>query len=143
MSTLAEILTETETRPRVVEACTQLVATEVKSKRGFSGAAVKAGYKVVTAVKPTIVPEVVNKLLPEFAAALEPFYVRSQASGSIETEILADKDAATQALLGVTDRRAQKVSGTLRKAYDRLRGTAETHVAAALPNLGKALGQFV
>ncbi len=141
MSTLAEILTAAETRPRVVEACSQLVAAEVKSKRGFSGAAVKTGYKVVNAFKPTIVPEVVDKLLPEFAEALQPFYARAE--GKFEAELNQNQSEVAEALLAVTDRRAQKVSGTLRKAYDRLRGTAHNHVKAAVPGLARTLGQFV
>ncbi len=142
MSTLAEILTAAETRPKVVAACSQLVADEVKSKRGFSGAAVKTGYKVVTTFKPTIVPEVVDKLLPEFAEALQPYYERS-GNEAFERELVDHKADVAESLLGVTDRRAKKVAGTLRKAYDRLRGTASNHVEAAVPNLARALAPFV
>ena len=47
MASLAEILTKPELRPQVVRACAVLIDAEVSRKSGFSGLAVKAGYKLV------------------------------------------------------------------------------------------------
>ncbi|MCA9719299.1 MAG: hypothetical protein H6713_04655 [Myxococcales bacterium] len=152
MATLAELLTQSETRPRVVTACVSLVESEVAGKRGLSGAAVRTGFRVVKAVKPTMVAEVVDRLLPEFAEALEPFYVEAQRRAEGEDVSVGDAFAdalsrdtrrAAEALLVVTDRRAEKVSGAIKKAYQRLRGTAQGHVEAAAPNLGRTLGDFL
>ena len=72
MARLAEILTQPEVRPQVVKACVVLIDAEVASKSGFSGLAVKAGYKLVKAIKPTMIGDVVDKLL---RSVREPFKV--------------------------------------------------------------------
>lgn len=150
MARLEEILTHPEVRPKVVAACAELVDAEVKSKTGLSALAIKAGYKLVCAIKPSMVSEVVDRLLPEFAAALEPLHAESQRAGSgrspaerFEAQLTADPARTAQALLTVTDARAAKASGALRKTYDRLRDTADTHVRAAVPGLARTLAPFV
>lgn len=152
MARLAEILTQPEIRPQVVRACAVLIDAEVQSKSGFSGLAVKAGYKLVKALKPTMIPEVVDKLLPEFAAAMQPMFaeVEQQASTGgrprgelFSTHMQADPKRVATALLTVTDRRAEKASGALKKTYARLRDTAEEHVQAAIPGLVRTLTRFL
>lgn len=160
MARLEEILTQPEVRPKVVGAVAELVDAEVKSKTGLSALAIKAGYKLVCAIKPSMVTEVVDRLLPEFAAALEPLYVDSQRAGGaarplsekpasrpsgpdFEAQLLADPARTAAALLTVTDARAAKASGALRKTYDRLRSTADAHVRTAVPGLARTLAPFV
>ncbi|MBK7829849.1 hypothetical protein [Nannocystis sp.] len=152
MANLAEILTQPELRPQVVRACAVLIDSEVASKSGFSGLAVKAGYKLVKTIKPTMVSEVVDRLLPEFAEAMQPMFdeVEQQvaAKGQARSELFsahmqADPRRVAAALLTVTDRRAEKASGALKKTYARLRDTAEEHVQAAVPGLVRALTPFV
>lgn len=152
MATLVEIVTQPEIRPQVVRACESLIDAEVASKSGLSALALKAGYKLVRAVKPTMVGEVVDHLLPEFAEALEPFLVecREQARGGgrplpqiFEAKLAGDPARVAAALLSVTDRRAARASGPLHKTYDRLRSTADEHVRAAVPGLARALAPFV
>ena len=48
-----------------------------------------------------------------------------------------------EALLGVTDRRIGDARQPIKGTYERLRGTAKTHVAGAVPGLARALGKFV
>jgi hypothetical protein len=152
MATLVELLTTSETRPRVVRACAELIDAEVASKKGISGIAVKAGYRLVQAIKPTMVKDVVDKLLPEFAEALEPFYVASVEAAAAEkrptSRALADHLVAhdgevAEALLTVTDRRAEKASGPLLKTYRKLRSSAHDHVKAAVPGLARTVSPFV
>ena len=59
-----------------------------------------------------------------------------------EAQVAGDPPRVAGALLSVTDRRAQKASGPLRKTYDRLRDTADAHVRAAVPGLARALAPF-
>jgi len=152
MASLVDLLTASETRPRVVRACSELIAAEVDSKRGISGIAVKAGYRLVKAIKPTMVTDVVDRLLPEFAAAMEPFYeasvVAAEAEGRPLARVFADRltgdDAAVaEALLQVTDRRAEKASGPLLKTYKKLRSSAHEHVRLAVPGLARTIAPFV
>lgn len=151
MASLAELFTRTEVRPRVVQACASLIDAEVRSKSGLSALAIKAGYKLVLAVRPTMVADVVDRLLPEFAEAIQPMFVESQQESArsgrplpavFEAQVAGDPPRVAGALLSVTDRRAQKASGPLRKTYDRLRDTADAHVRAAVPGLARALAPF-
>ena len=152
MATLVEIFTQPEVRPQVVRACVSLIDAEVKSKSGLSALAIKAGYKLVVAVRPSMVTEVVDRLLPEFAEAMEPMFADSRGRAEVDAQplpeafsarLLEDPPAVAQALLSVTDRRAARASGPLRKTYDRLRDSAETHVRAAVPALARGLTPFV
>ena len=150
MARLEEILTHPEVRPKVVGACVELIDAEVKSKSGLSALAIKAGYKLVCAIKPSMVTEVVDRLLPEFAAALEPLFLESQRaagprplSDKFEATLAADPARTAAALLTVTDARAAQASGALRKTYDRLRDTADNHVRAAVPGLARTRAPFV
>lgn len=150
MATLVEKITDPSVHPQVIQGCLQLIESEVGSKSGLSGAAVKAGYKVVKTLKPGMIEDVVVKLLPEFATALQPMYESSEAtdagerSGQVFSDYLVGhQEQAADALLGVTDRKAGNAKNkTLKKTYDRLRGGAKSHVSAAIPGLARTLGRF-
>src|SRR5579864_340931 len=107
MGPLAAALTDPAVRPRVVEACCALVEAEVAARSGLSGFAVRAGYRAVKAIRPTMIRETVDSLLPDFAAALEPLHAEAPGS-AFEPHLCANADRAALALLGVTDRRAEK-----------------------------------
>ncbi len=150
MSTkLAEKLTAPEIRRDVVKACVDLVESEVGSKSGISGMAIKAGYKVVKALKPGMIPGAVDTLLPEFAAAMQPLWdksVQGSDDGKVAfTKYLSDHpDEAADALLQVTDARAQRAkNATVKKTYERLRGSARDNVRAAVPGLARTLAPFL
>lgn len=150
MATLLEKITAPDAQPRVVEACLKLIEEEVSSKKGFSGAAVKTGYKVVKAIKPTMIRDAVVNLVPEFAKKLQPMYEASGASDGgddagtkFASHLSSNAEQAADAMLSVTDEKAARANNkTLKKTYERLRGSAKTHVIAAVPNIGKTLGKF-
>jgi hypothetical protein len=146
MSTLVEKLTGAEVRPKVVAACVVLVDREVDAKGGLSGMAIKAGYKVIKAIKPGFVPQVVDTLLPEFAAAMEPMYTREGGAGpdAFAKYLQSHNDEVADALLSVTDARAERAkNATIRKTYERLRGGARENVSAAVPQLVATLRPFL
>ena len=142
---LSEQLTRPEVQPKVIDGCVALIEREVDRKRGLSGAAVKAGFGVVSKVKPGFIREVVTKLLPDFAAALQPLWDESAAKVGPEAEAEAtadfvqavnrDRTRAAEALLGVTDRKIDGARPAIRKAYGRLRPNARQNVEDALPGL--------
>ncbi|MCA9701575.1 MAG: hypothetical protein KC431_28910 [Myxococcales bacterium] len=152
MATLAERLLRPEAREAVIEGCCGLVDDEVSNKRGLSGVAVKAGFAVVSRVKPGFIREVVSKLLPEFVAALEPAYEQSRAEVGEAGEggdarvaevfvarVTRERGATAEALLAVTDSRIGEARPSVRKAYEKLRPTARENVEAALPGLLAAI----
>jgi hypothetical protein len=141
MGSLADRLTSTQNRSRVVQACVELVEAEVASKKGLAGVAIKAGYKVLDALKPGMVANAVDKLLPEWAEALQPIYDANQRDPDRFCAHLREHPGETaDALLSVTDTRAEQADNkTLKKTYERLRSTAKDNVAAAVPGLASAL----
>lgn len=153
MATLTEKLTTPDIRPKVIRACEDLVAAEVANKKGLSGAAIKTGYKVLKAVKPGIISEVIDRLLPEFTDAIESLHAESMSLSeqggpppgpSFVAHLTDNDDRAARELLSVTDKRAQNAQNrTIKKTYDRLRGSAEQHVKAAVPDLARTIAPFV
>lgn len=144
MSTLETILTDPARRPAVVADLNELVGQEVKDKGGMSGAAVKLGYQTVSKIRPGVVPAAVDRMLPQFAGALQPFYAdfRTTTGGDFGSYLVSREGEAADALLAVTDRRAEgSSSDALRKAYAKLRPNAQKNVVEALPRLGSLIGK--
>ncbi|RZQ64979.1 DUF6918 family protein [Amycolatopsis suaedae] len=141
-ASLKEILLDTNRRPAVVTDLQTLVDEEVSEKGGVSGAVVKTGYAAVKKIKPGIIPAAVDSLLDDFAGALEPFYgdFRAQGGSDFGAYLTNRSDEASDALLGVTDARAEKSSrDSIKKVYGKLRPNGKKNVEEALPRLGKLI----
>lgn len=149
MADLVEKLTAPDVRSKVVSACVDLVESEVAAKRGITGMAIKAGYKVVKTLKPGMIPDAINTLLPEFAGAMQGIYERSTEGASdtkkaFTTYITSHTDETADALLKVTDDRAARAkNATLKATYERMRSSAKANVASAVPGLAKALEPYI
>lgn len=147
MGTLKEILCSPENRPKVIRDAAQLVDDEVGNKGGLSGLAIKASYKTVKAVKPTLIQDALDGLIDRFVDRLEPFYndwIAANKSPSFGAFLQSRESKVANALLGVTDDRARSIQNTtVKKAYDALRPQGEKHVTAAIPGLGRVLGRYV
>lgn len=140
MSTLKEILTRPGTRPQVIADCERVVDEEVASK-GLAGIPIKAAYAVVKKVKPGFVPEVIDHMLDDFAEKLDPVYQAALAKGEPVTAYFnARPGEVAEALLGITDQRAQRAKNQgLKTAYEKLRPTAKKHVEAAVPRVARVV----
>jgi hypothetical protein len=138
-ATLKETLLAPGAQPQVIADCYTLIDQGVSGLSGISGTAVKVAYKTVNTFLPGHVRSMIGKLLPELAAALEPYWADFTASGSSAFgDYLAKRgDEVAAALLAVTDAKAGS-SGrpTVVKAYRSVRGSAARHIQAALPDLG-------
>ena len=141
---LKDVLNDEAKRVAIIEDICGLVADEVGKQRGISGIAVKAGYKLVQGVKPAFVRNVVQTLLPEFAAALEPIREKAIAQGQTTGSYFsAHTREVAEALLAVTDGRVQKSEhGSVKGAYTKLRGSARKNVESAVPGLGKIVEKY-
>jgi hypothetical protein len=138
MLSLTEVISRPERLRAVVQDATVMLDEEVASKGGLSGMGIKAAYGVVKALKPGIIPEVFASLLPEFSANLDPLLARRAEGSSAAVHFEKHSNEVVQALLAVTDKRAQKTTHkTLVSAYEKLRPTAEKHISAAVPRLGR------
>jgi len=141
---LNDVLNDEAQRASIIEDICRLVDDEVGKQRGISGVAVKAGYKLVQGVKPGFVRKVVQALLPEFAAALEPIREQAVAQGQpVGSYFDAHTPEVAEALLAVTDGRAQSSDhGSVRGAYRKLRGSALKNVESAVPGLGQIIEKY-
>jgi len=144
-ATLQEILLAPDTRPQVTADCLTLIKQEVSAKSGISGTAVKLAYKTVSTFASGYLQSMVEKLLPDMIAKLEPYWADFNASGASDFgDYLAKRgDEVSDALLSVTDARAQTSERpTILKAYRTVRGGAAKHVAAALPAVGALVQKY-
>ena len=139
MPSLTESLLESAKKETVINDCVALIDAEVGDKSGFSGFAIKAGYKAVKGIKPGFIRQAVTDMLPEFIKALEPVYEDARSQNKSAADYFpANSSRVADALLSVTDARADRVkSGVVKSTYEKLRGSAKKNVEAALPRLGK------
>ena len=140
---LVEKLTVEPTRGVLVKDCVKLLDDEVKGKGGLSGIAVKGAYALVKAVKPGFVTEVVNALLDDWLKKLQPVHDEWQRAGGGQpfgAYLVGRKDDVAERLLQVTDERSTHTkSGSVKKAYEKLRPSAKRHVEDAIPGLGRVV----
>jgi Family of unknown function (DUF6918) len=144
-ATLQEILLTPDTQPQVTADCLTLIKQEVSAKSGVSGTAVKLAYKTVNAFASGYLKSMVENLLPDMIAKLEPYWADFDASGASGFgDYLAKRgDEVSDALLSVTDARAQTSERpTILKAYRTVRGGAAKHVKAALPAVGALVQKY-
>ncbi len=147
--TLSEVITAPGKRPAVIQDCGHLIDEEVKKKGGLSGVALKMAFAAVKAVKPGFIPEAIDHMLEDFARRLEPFYESyQQAQGtsanatgrSLPDHFNLQSTAIAEALLGITDDRAQRAkNATVKKTYEKLRPSAKKHVEEAVPGIGRLI----
>lgn len=144
MTSLTERL-ETVDRQIVIDDTAELIDSEVKSKSGISGMALKGGYGAVKRLRPNMIERAVDHLLDDFTEALDPLYqdfLEDDDARRFENYLQNHDRRAADDLLSITDERAERSDQkTLRKVYQKLRGQAEQHVRAALPGVGRLIDE--
>ena len=150
MTDLHAHLNDPDIREKFIVACCELVEREVSNRRGFSGAAVKAGFRVTQKVRPNLVKEVVTGLMPEFARALQPWFERAMTTSeqggpgaAFRSALEQEPAAVADALLHVTDAKIDGASEIVRKTYAHMRKNARDQVCAAVPGLAQTMEPFV
>lgn len=143
MPNLSEVIADADKKTQIVNECLQVVDLEVADKGGLTGVAVKTGYKAIQGIKPGFVKNVVNDLMPEFAKALDPVYEEAKSNGAtVAAHFSANPSRVANALLSITDAKAARATGLVKKTYDGLRGLAQKNVEAAVPRLGALVEKF-
>ncbi len=146
MPTLLEKLPLPDKRPAILDDCVKLLDSEVARRKGMSGLAVKAGYKVLKSIKPGATREAMDGLLDDFIQALEPFHEKYQESGpkgSFGAFLKKRTAEVAEALVQITDRKAEKSKHkNLVRGYKKLRQTAIKSVKDAVPGLAELLDKY-
>jgi hypothetical protein len=147
LAKLADTLLKPDVRPNLVRECVQVVDEEVASKGGLSGFAIKAAYKVVKGVKPTIIQESVEGMFDDMVKNLEAFWEQYEQSGKaqpFDSYASANKGVVADALLKVSDDRAARTShSTLKSAYEKLRPSGKKNVEEAVPRVAQLVGRHM
>lgn len=139
---LRDVLLGGDKKAAVIRDCCALIDDEVASKGGLSGLAVKAGYAAVKGIKPGFIQDVVDKLMPEFADALDPIWNEGVQKGDPKAHLLSARGRVADALLSVTDAKSKNAKSALVKStYDKMRGSAKKHVEEAVPRLSALLAR--
>ena len=138
MKTLPDHLLDEVKRALVVTDCVAIIDSEVQKKKGVTGFAIKSAYKIVKKMEGgKMIPNAVNDLLPEFAAAVEPFHADYRTSGSatpFDQWTAGKEPELADALLGVTDTRAERAKNrVLKKLYFKLRPKAHRDLQSSIP----------
>jgi hypothetical protein len=143
MGFLSDALNDESKKKNVVKDTCDLIDAEVKDKGGISGLAIKAGYGTVKGIKPGFVEKVVDDLLPEFAKALDPIADDAKAQNKpVASFFESNSSRVADALLAITDAKAQGRTGVAKSAYDKLRSSAKKNVEQAVPRLGKLVEKY-
>ena len=146
MSQLKNILLQSGNRERVIGDCVNLVESEVASKSGLGGMAVKTAFGVIKKLNPSIIHMAVNKLIDDFVDAMTPFYEDYQSANgtNLESHWNGKRQQMADALLGVTDKRIAKVNHkTIKKAYEKLRPSGAKHVEASIPGIAQVVARYI
>lgn len=144
---LEEALGEADVRPNIVNDTVRVIDQEVERKSGITGMALRAGYAFVSKLQGgQMVPKAVDGLLDEFASAIQPLHAAYQeqgGTGGFGPFLVARKAEASNALLAITDKRAERHDNrALVSAYRKLRPTAIRHVEEALPAVGGLIDRY-
>lgn len=140
--TLLAILQDAGRREAFLTDGVRLVEEEVAGKSGLSGLAIKGGFKAMTAVRPGIVRDALAMLLPAFQPAIEPMFAEAQQSGDVAGWFTRHAARVADALLAVTDRKAETAQNPLlKRTYHGLRSVAKVHTEAAVPGVGRLLAK--
>ncbi|NLY94254.1 MAG: hypothetical protein GXY23_09500 [Myxococcales bacterium] len=141
MKSLKNAIEDRETFDAATRDCVALIESEVASKSGLSGMAIKAGFATLRGLRPGFLEHVVRGLLPEFAGAIDP--IAAEATGDVEQHLVANAGRVADALLAITDAKAERSQNRAAKsAYGRLRGSAKQHVEAVVPRLAELIVRY-
>jgi hypothetical protein len=136
MGQLMEALADKARRKAVIADAAVVVEQEVEKKRGLRAMGLKAGFRAFQALKPGIVPQALDKLLPAFAPVIDPLWDEAKASGRPHDWFKAQEGRVADALLGVTDGMADRAQNAMMvKIYRSLRGQARDHVIEGVPRI--------
>ena len=141
MPTMQEALADTAKRKNIIADCVVVIDEEVADKGGLSGLAIKGAYKIVKGIKPTFITEAVDGLLDDFALRLDPLAKEAADKGApVPSFFAANKSRVADALLAITDARAQRTRHSIVKGtYEKLRSSAKKNVEDAVPRVARLI----
>jgi hypothetical protein len=140
---LSDGLIDSNKKAMVINDCCTMIDAQLASKSGISGMALKAAFAALKGIKPGYIPHVVEMLLPQCFAVLDPLWNEGVQKGNPVEYMAASRSQAADALLSITDERIKDSKRALvRGTYEKLRNSAKQHVEAAVPDLAKVIDRY-
>lgn len=147
MGNFVDSLTQTN-REAAVQDLTTLANDTVESQSGLSGKLVKGAYAAAKKLDANIVSKGTDRLLPDIARELEPYWdeYTSQGSdaGSFGDFLGQRRDEVAEGILKTADSKAESVNNpAVSKIYGPVRGKVSSIVKDNIPALGDTLEKHV
>lgn len=140
---LSDGLSNPNKKTMVVADCCTMIDEQVASKKGLSGIAVKTAYSAMKGIRPGFIAYAVEQLLPQCFTAIDPIWSEGVQKGDPVGHLVTSRSRTADALLSATDARVKKAkSSILRGSYEKLRGSAKSHVEEAVPNLARVIDKY-
>lgn len=145
MKSLTDILLAPQRKDAAIADLAQLLEGALANRGGISGMAIKTGVSMLKAAKPDVLQRGAARMLPQFAAALQPLFERFQASGGGDFSAFLKQHSAeaTKVLATAADQlMATSQNATAKSLYEKFRGGAEKDIAAMVPKVGQLIQQY-
>ncbi|MBD2254374.1 DUF6918 family protein [Nostoc parmelioides] len=140
---LSDGLLNPEKKALVVEDCCNMIESQLASKSGISGIALKTAFAALKGIKPGYIPHVVEQLLPQCFEALDPIWSEGVQKGDAVGHLVESRSRTADALLSITDARVKDSKRQIvRGTYDKFRGSAKQHVEEAVPDFAKLIDKY-
>ncbi|MBF2065720.1 MAG: hypothetical protein IGS39_15045 [Calothrix sp. C42_A2020_038] len=140
---LSDGLANPEKKAMLVDDCCNMIETQLASKSGISGMALKAAFGALKGIKPGYIQGVVEQLLPQCFDAIDPIWNEGVQHGNPVEHMVSSRSRTADALLSVTDERVKNSSRQIvRGTYEKLRGSAKKHVEEAVPDFANVIDKY-
>lgn len=126
----------------------RLLEYKVQNSPGLKGMALRSGLSLLKSTRADLLPRAVNRLLPVFITALEPYYAQccsaaapqALAPGDFSAFLLQRRAAVVDTLMQSADALATgSQNSTVHSFYTRLRSTIRSEIDGALPTLARRM----
>ena len=139
---LQDALADPTRRPVLVQDAVAELEAELAERSGFSAIALRTAYKAVDKLRPRMIEDNIDRLLPRFAPVLDTHYQVATAAGDVDGHFRTHADEIAESLLSATDARANEANNAVaKKAYAKLRPKAKDNVVDGMPRLARLLAK--
>lgn len=146
MKSLSDILLAPEKKDAAIADLARLLEGALANRGGLTGMALKTGLAMLKSGRPDVLERGAARMLPEFAAQLQPLFERFQKEGGSDfTGFLKKNSGETATVLARTIDQLMSTSqnATAKSLYAKFRGGADKDIAAMVPEVGRLVQKYL
>lgn len=140
---LNAVIQEPSVKASIVADCAQLIETQVNTKGGISGLALKAAYTVVKGLNAHYIPGAIGRLLPPLFEALNALWEEGTQAGDPVGYLVQHRSRTANTILSITDSRVRNAPAVVKSTYGKMRASIQGDVEEAIPELAQILGKHL